>query len=146
MEPGNWSGLYFGDRSRGKFIGRTSATGEFNFRVARGLFSNYSGYTWLRGSVKPEDVRSVVLIRFAPHAMMQFGTAVALFLFALLGVALVLASLRQSAFLGFLPVLLIIPVVLYFVQRSVHRDRRLLREHLEAELRRYGPLQVESPD
>jgi hypothetical protein len=143
MSPGNWSGLYFGDRAGGKFIGQTSPSGEFSMRMARGLLSNYSGYTWLSGSVQPLDVRAIVVTRSRPHALMQFGSGIALFLFVLLGVALVLASLRQPAFLGALPILLIIPVLMFFAGRSVRRDRKLLRQHLEAVLARFGPVQTE---
>jgi hypothetical protein len=146
MLPGNWSGLYFGDRASGKFIGQISPAGEFSVRVARGLFSNYSGYTWLRGSVQPRDVRTVVVGHFRPHPLMQLGTGIALFLFLLLGATLVLASIRQPAFLGFLPMLLIIPMLLFFAGRSVRRDRGLLRRHLEAVLGRFGPLQADPRD
>jgi len=146
MSPGNWSGLYLGDRASGKFIGDISPSADFSMRVARGLFSNYSGYTWLRGSVQPRDVRSVVVARFKPHPLMQLGSCVGLFLFVLLAGALVLASLRQPAFLGALPVLLIIPVLLFFAGRSARRDRTLLRQHLEAVIGRFGPLQTGAGD
>jgi hypothetical protein len=142
MSPGNWTGLYVGDRASGKFIGQVSPSGEFSVRVARGLFSNYSGYTWLRGVVQPRDVRAVLAARFRPHPLMQIGVGFALFMFVLLGAALVLASVRQPAFLGALPVLLIIPVLLFFASRSVRRDRTLLRQHLEGVLGRFGPLQL----
>jgi hypothetical protein len=146
MSPGNWIGLYLGDRARGKFIGDISPSSEFSMRVARGLFSNYSGYTWLRGSVQARDVRAIVIARFRPHPLMQVGSGVGLVLFVLLGAALVLASLRQAAFLGALPLLLIIPLSLFFVGRSVRRDRNLLRQHLEAVLGSFGSLRTEPGD
>jgi hypothetical protein len=146
MSQGNWTGLYVADRAGTKFIGEVSPSGEFSVRVARGLFSNYSGYTWLRGVVRPRDVRTVVAARFRPHPLMQIGVGFALFMFVLLGAGLVLVSIRQPAFLGALPLLLIIPVLLFFASRSVRRDRTFLRQHLEGVLRRFGPLQPDTAD
>jgi hypothetical protein len=143
MSSGNWSGLYIGDRTSGKVVGEMSPNGDFSVRVARGLFSNYSGYTWLRGSIRPRDVRTVVVGRFRPHPLMQLGTGIALFLFVLLATVLVLASIRQPAFLGFLPMLLIVPMLLFLAGRSVRRDRAVLRGHIEAVLQRFGPVQSE---
>ena len=77
---------------------------------------------------------------------MQLGTGIALFLFVLLGAALVLASIRQPAFLGFLPMLLIVPMLLFFAGRSVRRDRGLLRRHVEAVLGHFGPLEPDLGD